>query len=94
MKKTSLVGLLSVSLLLVSCGGTSYVNEGKQSVPGTNLSLNVKETLTVYDNIFTCSSLVYGNIIAQQFVGACNLEIEKKDNGKLVKFNICTYTKR
>ena len=85
MKKTSLVGLLSVSLLLVSCGGTSYVNEGKQSIPGTNISLNYKETLTLYDNTFTLISLVYGNITAQQFVGACDLEIEKKDNGKLEK---------
>ena len=46
MKKSGLVALLSASLLLVSCGGTSYVNEGKQSIPGTNISLNYKETLT------------------------------------------------
>ena len=77
MKKTGLIALLSASLLLVSCGGTSYVNE---KVDGDNVN---RDTLTLYSETFKLESYAKMSMDAILVVGPCDYETNVRYEGKL-----------
>ena len=77
MKKSGLVALLSASLLLVSCGGTSYVNEK------TNNGNVERDTLTLYSETFKLESYAKGSVEEGLITGAYEYETYTRYEGKL-----------
>lgn len=88
MKKSGLIALLSTSLLLVSCGGTQYVNNKTERINGVNTVLKNTETLTLYSDTFTLVQVVTGNIPAVSVIGSCDMTIQQENRGKLEATNV------
>ena len=85
MKKIGLIVLLSMTVLLVSCGVTEvtkYVNEDVEKIPYIDADLSQLDTLTMASDTFDLISVVSGDIPAISYVGQCKLNVEQKIEGK------------